>query len=143
MVVRARSLQCGRSSQPSPVQGACETAVLSALGTEHALSIMTRGQSKANQSGQADQGAAQEGHAAEADHDMYDADTDANVDRVMESADTVEPQQSEFVSSVQNLISRQGSMRRMSVTLVLLMVTSPRYDFQGWLMVCRSDFGGA
>lgn len=27
-----------------PVQGACETAVMSALGTEHALNVMTRGQ---------------------------------------------------------------------------------------------------
>lgn len=59
-------------------QAACETAVMSALGTEHALNVMTRGQSKAKQSGQADQGAEQQGPAAEADHDMHDADTDDN-----------------------------------------------------------------
>ena len=63
-----------------PVQGACETVVMSALGTEHALNVMTRGQNKAKQSRQADQGAQQQGLAAEADHDMHDADNDADVD---------------------------------------------------------------
>ena len=78
-----------------PVQGACETAVMSALGIERSLHVMTRGQHKARQSGQVDQGAEQQG-AADADHDMHNSD--ANVDQVMESAESVEPEQSESAS---------------------------------------------
>ena len=78
-----------------PVQGACETAVMSALGVERALHVMTRGQTK---SGQAGQGVEQHRHAAEADHDMHDSDTDADVDVVMESADSVDHEHSEPVS---------------------------------------------
>ena len=43
-----------------PMQGACDTAVMSALGVERSLHVMTRGQHKAKRSGQGDQGAEQQ-----------------------------------------------------------------------------------
>ena len=71
---------------------------MSALKVRRSLHVMTRGQSKAaEQSGQTDQGAEQQRHAAEADHDM-DVGTDTDVDQVMESGDAVQPEQSESAS---------------------------------------------
>ena len=58
---------------------------------------MTRGQRKAKQSGQVDQGAEQQG-AADADHDMHNSDMDAHVDQVVESAKSVESEQSDSSS---------------------------------------------
>ena len=77
-----------------PVQGACESAVLSALG------VMTRGQSRA-QGGSAqgsDQGSEQPRQDAQSDSDMSDADVGqpsaGNADEEMPSYDS-EPEQSE------------------------------------------------
>ena len=73
-----------------PVQGACETAVISALGIERALHVMTRGQGRTKESGQAGQGSQQHGNVVDTDHDMYDSDTVADVDAVTESAVSVD-----------------------------------------------------
>ena len=80
------------------VQGACESAVLSALG------VMTRGQSRA-QGGSAqgsDQGSEQPRQDAQSDSDMIDADAGqpcaGNADETMQGYDSelrLEPQQSE------------------------------------------------
>ena len=60
---------------------------------------------------------------------MHNSDTDADVDQVMESAESVEPEQSESASLGASLTSRQGSVRRISAALVLLTVTSLRIWF--------------